>query len=195
MKKHSAYSKTSWLLALVFFVLIGNAQSQDLFRDVEKVKSEVSDLKDQISQLRTTVLELRKALLQSATATGRQESEKTQPKQEKPVKPEPPMDEAELTKIICRAVGTFFTEAESVLRSSNADAAQAGMKKAFQKLNDSLRDYSRTHRAAKLLNIYDGLAWDTYSAVELQGSVAGNEKFMKVLAEHKKKYTETCPKE
>jgi len=195
MMKRAVFLKISWVLAITFLAFAGNVQAQDLFHDVEKVKSDMSDLKDQISQLRNTVLELRKALLQSAAASGRQEPEKVRPKQEVPAKPEPPVDEAELTKIICRAVGKFFSEAETVMRSSNADAAQAGMKKAFQKLNNSLQDYSRTHRASKLLNIYDGLAWDTYSAVELQGSVAGNEKFMKVLAEHKKKYIETCPKE
>ena len=69
------------------------------------------------------------------------------------------------------------------------------MKKALQNMNSSLQEYAKTHRVSKLLSIYEGLAWDTYVAVELRRSVQGNEDFLKVLGQHKQKYIDTCPKE
>ena len=68
------------------------------------------------------------------------------------------------------------------------------MRGAFDKLNSTLQEYSRLHRVSKLLGIYDDLAWDTYVAVELTGSVQGNEDFIKTINNHKRKYNETCPK-
>jgi hypothetical protein len=69
------------------------------------------------------------------------------------------------------------------------------MKQALQNLNSSLKTYAGMHRVAKILNIYEGLAWDAYVAVELRGSVAGNADFREALAKHKRKYLETCPKQ
>jgi hypothetical protein len=195
MKKLGFCCTISWLAVVVFLALACNAQSQDLFREVDQLKRELSDVKGQLADLRNLVFELRKAMLESAAALGWHSPKQAAPKEAKVVKQEPSVDEAQLTKIICQAVGKFFSEAESVLRSSDSSRAESGMRKALRTLNDSLQDYSKTHRASKLLNIYEGLAWDTYSAVELQGSVAGNQKFLKVLAEHKRKYIDTCPKE
>lgn len=195
MKKLGVCCTITWLVVVIFLAAASNVQSQDLFRDVDQLKKELSDVKGQLNDLRNLVFELRKAMLESAAALGWQSPKKAPPTEPKAVKPEAPVDEGELTKIICRAVGKFFVDAESALRSSDPARATSGMRKALQNLNDSLQDYSKTHRASKLLNIYDGLAWDTYTAVELQGSVAGNQKFLQVLAEHKKKYHDTCPKE
>ena len=68
------------------------------------------------------------------------------------------------------------------------------MRSAFHKLNSTLQEYSKLHRVSKLLGIYEGLAWDTYVAVELSGSIQGNQEFIKTLNAHKRKYNETCPK-
>lgn len=183
------------LVMAVVLALPCTGRSDDVFREVEKIKSEMSDLKSQVSELRNMVLELRKVVLRSATGPGRQAPAKTAAKEAKAAKPTPPVDEAQLTKIICPAVGRFFQEAEAALRSSDAAAAQSAMRKAFDKLSSSFKGYAATHRASKLLAIYDGLAWDVYTAVEFQGSVSGNEKFLQALSDHKRKYLETCPKE
>ena len=117
------------------------------------------------------------------------------PKEEKAVTPEPPVDEKQVTKAACLAVGKFFTEAEASVRASDASVAEARMKKALQNMNSSLQEYAKTHRVSKLLSIYEGLAWDSYVAVELRRSVQGNEEFLKTLRQHKQKYIDTCPKE
>jgi len=118
-----------------------------------------------------------------------------QPVEKKPAKQDEALDEQQLTRIICRAVGEFFSQAEAVLRGSDPSTARTGMRDALQKMNDALRVHSKTHRVSKILNIYEGLAWDTYQAVELRESIAGNQDFLRVLKDHKRKYVETCPKD
>lgn len=194
MKKLGTYGKASWLLVLVFIALTSSAQSQDVFREMDRLKAELSTLKSEVRDLRSLVLELRKAMLQNVLAPDRQSREEAAAKEKTGVKQAPPLNEEELTKTICQSVGRFFVEAEAALRSGDTSMATSDMNKALRKLNSALRDYDRTHRVNKLLNIYEGLAWSTYTAVQLQDSVAGNQDFLKVLRQHKQKYVETCPK-
>jgi predicted Zn-dependent protease len=195
MKNCWRYSRVFLLFVAVFLGSTSSVQSQDLFREMDQLKKEISDLKNEVSNLRNLVYDLRKAVLKSATATDQQPSEKVATKEEKVVKPEQPVDEKQVTKVACQAVGKFFSEAEASVRASDASVAKARMKKALQNMNSSLQEYTRTHRVSKLLSIYEGLAWDTYVAVELRGSVQGNEDFLKALRQHKQKYSETCPKD
>jgi hypothetical protein len=195
MKNCWRYSRVFLLFVAVFLGSISSVQSQDLFREMDQLKKEISDLKNEVSNLRNLVYDLRKAVLTSATATDQQPSEKVTPKEEKVTKPEQPVDEKQVTKVACQAVGKFFSEAEASVRASDASIAKARMKKALQTMNSSLQEYAKTHRVSKLLSIYEGLAWDTYVAVELRGSVQGNEDFLKALGQHKQKYIETCPKD
>lgn len=194
MKVLGMYSRVFWLLAVAFVALTSNAQSQDVFREMDQIKSEVAKLKNELNDLKSMVFEMRRVVVESATARGRQAPEKAAPKEEKAAKSEAP-DEEQLTRIICKAVGEFFSEAESALRSSDPSAAETEMNNALQKLTRTLHGYSGTHRVSKLLNIYDGLAWSTYSAVQLRQSISGNEDFLKVLRKHKQRYIDTCPKE
>ncbi len=188
-------SRVFLLFMAIFLGSISNARSQDLFREMDQLKKEISDLRNEVTNLRSLVYDLRKAVLTTTTAADQQASEKVTPKEEKVVKPEQPVDEKQVTKVACQAVGKFFSEAEASVRASDASTAQARMKKALQNMNSSLQEYARTHRVSKLLAIYEGLAWDTYVAVELRGSVQGNEDFLKALGQHKQKYIETCPKD
>jgi len=162
---------------------------------MDQLKKELSDLKNEVNNLRSIVYDLRKAALKSTAAPAEQTPEKAPPKEEKAAKSEPPADDKQITKVACQAVGKFFQEAEASVRASNASTAQARMRKALQNMNSALEAYAKTHRVSKLLNIYEGLAWDAYVAVELRQSVQGNEEFLKTLQQHKQKYRDTCPKE
>lgn len=188
-----------WRIALfsllTFLGSISYAHSQDVFRDLDQVKRELSDLKNQVSQLRTLVNTLREAVLKSATSQDQGKAERTPSKeaQPAPIKKEKPVDEKEITRSACQAVGKFFTEVDASLRASDERVAEARMKEALRHMNSALRDYAHTHRVSKLLSIYEGLAWDTYVAVELRESIQGNQDFLEALKRHKRKYRETCP--
>lgn len=195
MKTFGACAMISWLFVAVFLGSASNVHSQDLFSEISQVKKDLSDLRNEVNNLRDLVYGLRKALLESTSAAGHQQIERVQPKEEKAPKQEGALDDQQLTGIICRAVGEFFSEAEAVLRASDSSTAQTGMRSALQKMNAALREHAKTHRVSKILNIYEGLAWDTYQAVELRDSVGGNEDFIKALQAHKRKYMETCPRE
>ncbi len=187
-------TKISFFLMVVFLASISTAQSQDVFRELNQVKSDVATLKSEVNDLKRLVFELRKVVLEDSMASGRQAGKKTGAEgRKKEAKPAAPVDDEQITKIACRAVGQFFEEAESALRSRDSSAATTKMNKALDKLTSALHDYSRTHRVSKLVSIYEGLAWNTYTAVQLRGSITGNEDFLAKLKKHKQRYLETCP--
>jgi hypothetical protein len=182
------------LFVLISLCGIGEVQAQDVFRDIDQLKRDISDLRNQVTDLRNQFFELRQAILKSVASQDQQTSAKLPRQEDRTPKKEEAVDEKELTNSICQAVGKFFGEADAVLAMSNSTAADERMRSAFRKLNSTLQDYSRLHRVSKLLGIYEGLAWDTYVAVELTGSVQGNQEFIKNINDHKRKYNETCPK-
>jgi hypothetical protein len=194
MKIVEACSKAFCLVVVVLFACISAAQAQDIFSEMDQVKREVADLKNQVQDLRNLLFEMRNVLLRDATGQSRKTETGAPAEKEQEAKEEPLPDEEQMTKVICQAVGEFFQEVDTVMRGGDSLAAKEGMRKAAQKLNSKLQRYSGTHRASKLLNIYEGLAWDTYTAVELRQSVAGNEDFIRVLGQHRQKYLDTCPK-
>lgn len=195
MRNVGTWLRVVWLLPLLSFGSISNVQSQDIFRDMDQMKRDVADLKNQVSELQTQFYWLRRAVLKSVPAQEQKPSEKAAPAEKKPAKEETAVDDKELTRKICQAVGKFFTEADAALRMGNSDAAKEKMRRAFRTLNSKLEGYQGLHRVNKLLGIYEGLTWDTYVAVELAQSVQGNEDFIAALNRHKQKYADTCPKE
>ena len=124
----------------------------------------------------------------------KKESRAQEGKEESVPKPEAAADEKQVTKDVCQAVGKFFTEVETILRAPDSSIAEEEMRKAFRTMNSTLQSYATTHRVSKLLNIYEGLAWDAYVAVELRQGIQGNQEFIEALKKHKRKYVETCPK-
>lgn len=179
-------------MALCF---LSDARSQDLFSEMDQLKQQISQLRNQVNELRNQYFYLRKAILKSAASEPQQPPAQPPAEAKKAEKATPTVDEKDLTRTICRAVGQFFVEADASLKMTNSDAAEQRMRKAFRKLNDTLEGYSELHRVNKLLTIYEGVTWDTYVAVELMQSVQGNQDFIASLNRHKKKYNETCPKE
>jgi hypothetical protein len=180
------------LLVLVFFVSLSDARSQDVFREVDQLKKDISQLRNEVENLRSLVYEMRSVVLERVVAPGAQKTEKAPAAQQETAKKEEPVDEAQLTKIICKTVGVYFVEAEAALRMSDPDAADAAMRAAVQKMDAALKGYSATHRVNKLMNIYEDLAWDTYEAVQQRGSIAGNAGFLEFFRKHKQKYNDTC---
>ncbi len=182
------------LFALISLCGIREVQSQDVFRDIDQIKRDISGLKNEISDLRNQLLGLRQAILKSVASQDQQTSAKLPREEDRTPKKEEAVDDKELTNSICRAVGKFFTEVDAVLAMSNSGGADDRMRIAFHNLNSTLQEFSKLHRVSKLLRIYEGLAWDTYVAVELSGSIQGNQEFIKSINNHKRKYSETCPK-
>jgi len=195
MKIVGTCSRICCLFVLIFLCATSDVRSQDLFSEMDQLKRELSDVKGQLDDLRSQVYELRRAVLKSATAPARHAGNKVPPKEEKVVKQEKAPDEQELTRVICGAAGKFFLEAEAILAESDSSAAEARMNKAMQSLHSTLQPHASTHRGNKIIQIYEGLAWDAYVAVELRHSVQGNEEFIQALRKHKQMYLETCPKE
>jgi len=180
-------------LSMLILGGITNVGSQDVFSEVDQIKRDVSDLQNQVNDLRNQFFGLRQSVLKSVASQEQEQKPASVPVQEKSTPKKEEVDEQELTNSICGAVGRFFGEANAVLAMSNSNEADERMNQAFRNLNSTLQEYSKLHRVSKLLGIYEGLAWDTYVAVELTGSVQGNQEFIRTLDDHKRKYNETCP--
>ncbi|MGB6063178.1 MAG: hypothetical protein WBG50_00095 [Desulfomonilaceae bacterium] len=195
MKNLGVFSRVSLLPLVVLLGSVCDVRSQDVFREMDQIKKQVSDLKNEVNKLRSLVYDLRGAVIKCAVAPAQQAPQVAPPKQEATTKPVPPVNEDQVTKAACRAVGKFFSEAKASLRERDPSAASARMRTALRNMNAALKEYAKTHRVSKLLGIYEGLAWDTYVAVELRQSIQGNEAFLKALRKHEEKYYETCPKE
>jgi hypothetical protein len=195
MTNGGMWRKISLLLVVIFFASIPEVRPQDLFREMDDLKKQISELRDELGSLKNLVFQLRQAVLKSPPALSPEIPERQSPKEEKAAKPETVPDEKELTKIICKAIGEFFSEADIALQSRTAEDADPKMDEAFRKLHKSLAKYTGTHRVDKLLEIYEGVAWDTYVAVEVRGSVQGNQQFLEYLRKHKQKFIETCPQD
>jgi hypothetical protein len=183
------------LLVVISLGSVSNVESQDLFREMDQLKKELSALKNEVKELRDVVYGLRRAALNAIASQGEGLSPERAPAQETAKKPETILDEQQATSIICKTVGKFFSDAETILQSGDTATADARMKQALVNLNSSLKAYTGMHRVDKILRIYEGLAWDAYVAVELRGSVAGNEDFREALSRHRRKYVDTCPKQ
>jgi hypothetical protein len=202
MKNPGKCTRVCCLLVIIFLFSLSSVHSQNLLGDTDQIKRELGELRNEVQDLRDMLRSLKRALVDSATRPSPQSSE-NQPPTVAPVpptgqKPDPQkaaVDEVQLTAIICPAVGKFLREAEEIIRENDSSTAEEKMDKAFQTLNATLRPYKATHRADKLLGIYEGLAWDTYVAVNMRHSVQGNQEFLTALAKHKRKYLDTCPQE
>ena len=195
MKQRENYWIPFWLLVVALVGLASNVQAQNLFQEMDQLKSEVTDLKRQLEDLRNLVLELRRVVLKSLEEPPSPIMRQSKAKEKTVAEEAPPPDEKELTRIICQAVGKFFEEADVALQAKDRFVAKSQMDKALHKLYSSVGRYSGTHRVSKLLEIYEGLAWNTYTAVQLRQSLSGNEDFIKVLNKHRRKYLDTCPKQ
>jgi len=180
------------LCLVIFLGSMSQVQSQDLFRDVDQLKRDLSSLRNEVSELRSLVYDLRNAVMKITTSQNEGQPERIPAGEEKAAKPEPVVDEKEITRLACQAVGKFFEEADASLRAGDDKEASVRMREAMRHLNSSLRKYARTHRVSKLTTIYDGLSYDVYVALELRDSIQGNQAFIDALNEHKKKYRDTC---
>jgi len=195
MKSVRRCSTILWLLLVILLGSVSVAQTQDMVGQMDQVKEDVAALRSELNELSTIVTQLRQQLLELATAAPAQRATKKAPPKERIVaKPESAVDEKQLTRDICQAVGKFFAEADASLKASNANEARDIMAKALTNLASGLKEYSGSHRVSKLLGIYEGLIWDTYVAVALRKSVR-QEQYLSYLNRHRQKYLETCPKE
>jgi hypothetical protein len=193
-KRNGTSCRLASLVLLVFCVCVSQVHAQVVYGDTTDLKREVNDLRSQIQQLTTLVLQMRKAMLESATLPRPVKDEKEPAKPQEAVKEAAPVDEEHLTRIVCQAVSDFFSEADAVLGMSDPETARTALMKTLQKMTSKLHGYKGTHRVDKLLTIYEGLAWDTFTAVQLRESIEGNTAFLESLRQHKQKFLETCPR-
>jgi flagellin-specific chaperone FliS len=195
MKHMAAYGRTLILITVAFLTLCSHALSQDLFRETENLKTEIAQLRSEVNELKSLVYELRRTLLKSGVSAARPGKDAAPPETVKPIpqkKAAETLSDEQLTAIICSAIGKFYAEADTVLSMNDASAAESRMNKALETLDATLDEFSGQHRVSKLMDIYEGLAWDTLSAVRMRGSITGNENFTNMLARHRQKYRDSC---
>jgi len=182
-------------LCICLFIFLGSlsqVQSQDLFRDMDQVKRDLSSLRNEVDQLKSSVQSLRKMVLEGVTRPNVEQRERMPAEEENTPKQEPVVDANEATRVACQAVGKFFEEVDATVRASNKNEASARMSEAMRRLHSSLHKYAGTHKVAKLLNICDSVSYDISLAKEMRGWIRGSQEFIDALNKHKREYRQTC---
>jgi len=194
MKTVGMFCRIAWLCICLFIFLgsLSQVQSQDLFRDMDQVKRDLSSLRNEVDQLKSSVQRLRKMVLEGITRPNVEQRERMPAEEENAPKQEPVVDEKEVSRVACQAVGKFFEEADASVRASNKTEASARMNEAMRRLHSSLQKYAGTHKVPKLLNICDSVSYDISMAMEMRGWIRGSEEFTDALNKHKREYREAC---
>jgi len=171
-------------------ILLGaaaNVYGQDIFRQVDELRSQVEALKREVTSLRNMLDALRVPALQPAGPAGsRSLLSVTPPAAEKS------LDKEAVKSLACEPLRRFVAEADDALRSNELAAAQARMESAQAALRSALKPYSNDKEIQRILGISDAVAWDTTTAIELRDSVEGNTEFLDALAQYKRRFTRFC---
>jgi hypothetical protein len=177
-----------WFVFLVCILLAAaNAYGQDIFRQVDELRSQVEALKREVASLRHMLDAMRVPALQPTGPAGSRSLMATAPPAA-----EKALDKEAIKTLACEPLRRFVAEADDALRSNDLPETQARMDKAQAALRSALKPYLQVHEIERILGIADAVAWDTCTAVELKDSVEGNNEFLDSLTRYKRRFTRFC---
>ncbi len=178
------------LLILGFFV--GDSRSQNLIVDQQKQQEQIDRLRSDVDELRRNVESLRKEILRKSIAADTAPKETTTAPAASPARTLTPAEQAKIKVEVCQSLGQFFDQIDKALNMPNASDAGRLMRKAIAKLNAETEKYNRAEKIRDIMSLAEGLAWDTYVAVQNSNSVAGNTDFINYIKDYKAKYKKRC---
>jgi len=178
-----------WYVFLFCILLAAAADvhGQDIFRQIDDLRSQVETLKREVASIRNMLDAIRApALQQTSPGAPRSLLPTTTPVAEKP------LDKESVKLLACEPLRRLIAEADHALQSSNLPATQARMENARAALRNTLKQYTYDKEIQRMLGIADAVVWDTMTAVELKDSVEGNTEFLESLAQYKRRFTRLC---
>ena len=178
------------LLILGFFV--GDSRSQNLIVDQQKQQQQIERLRSDVDELKRTVESLRKVILRKSIAADKAPKETTTAPATPPAQTLTPAEQERIKVEVCQSLGQFFDQIDKALNMPNASDAGRLMRKAIAELNAETEKYGRTEKIRDIMSLAEGLAWDTYVAVQNRNSVAGNSDFINYINDYKTKYKKRC---
>jgi hypothetical protein len=198
-KKKRSHKKMSRILNTLtaLLIVLGCSQAavhaQSIIAEQQQLQQQVDELRRDVNDLQSTVGGLRRAILRQGTAA--QQPADTKPaSQTRPGRSNAsPVEDGKIKAQVCQAVGHFFGQIDRALKMSDGDAAEEFMRKAVAQLNSELDRYSTYGQVRHILTLAEGLAWDTYTAVEARYITVGNTDFIQAIEDYRKRYKTVCP--
>ena len=135
---------------------------------------------------------LRKVILKQSIAADKAPKETTTAPATPPAPTLTPAEQEKIKVDVCQSLGQFFDQIDKALNMPNASDAGRLMRKAIAELNAETEKYGRTEKIRDIMSLAEGLAWDTYVAVQNRNSVAGNTDFINYINDYKTKYKKRC---
>jgi hypothetical protein len=189
MRKISA---TLLTVLIVFGTFVGAARSQSIIAEQEQQQRQIDELRSDVDELRRTIATLKKAALNQHVLSESITQDNISRPKNLSIDTLPPAEQEKIKAEICDALGLFFAQIEKALKMADSSEAEKFMSKAIAQLKSTIDKYGPSDRLRNLLSLADGLAWDTYTAVETRNSVYGNADFLNYIREYKTKYENRC---
>jgi hypothetical protein len=179
-------------LLLVFGAFVGAARSQSVIAEQEQQQRQIDELRRDVDELRRTIATLKKAALKQHVSSQDVTQEKISRPNNLSVDSLPPAEQEKIKAEICDALGHFFAQIDKALKMPDSSEAEKFMSKSIAQLKSTVDKYGPSDRLRSLMSLAEGLAWDTYTAVETRNSVYGNADFLNYIKEYKGKYAKRC---
>jgi len=168
------------------------ALAQAIIGDVQQLQQQVNQLRSDVDELQSAMAGLRRILVRQGTVSHHDPQERPTPLPRVVTVEKTPMDDAEIKSQICKAIGLFFGQIDRALKMSNSVDAEDLMKKTLSKLNSELDKYRTYPQVRHILTLAEGLAWDTYTAVDARYTTIGNADFIRAIDQYRQKYESAC---
>lgn len=179
-------------LGIIFGCFHATVHAQSIIGEQQQLQKQVEELRRDVDELQSTVSGLRRAILRQGTASQQTRSAKPAPQIQSGRPAGIPLDESQIKTQACQAVGHFFEQIDRALKMSDGDAAEDFMRKAVAKLNSDLDRYRAYTQVRHILTLAEGLAWDTYTAVDARYGTVGNSDFIQAIKDYRKRYEGIC---
>ena len=187
------FSSNCWFFTVILAMTFpGISHSQDILTQQADQQKQINQLRYDVDELQRTVDVLKRLIPRQALSPLEKPDAKFVVR---PRKAAEPLTEAQRAKIkaeVCKDVGLFFDQVDKALKMSDDSAAQKAMNNAVSSLHKALDRHVPDEGLRKIMDFAEGVAWDTYSAVQFRYSSAGNADFMEYLESAKEKFRKRC---
>lgn len=185
-----------WIIILTLIVSLGplvkESRSQNFIMDQERQQKQIDSLTSDVDELKRTVESLRRMMLPKSVASQKLPAQQTPAPSSESITLSPEEQEKAKTEV-CSSLGRFFDQIDRALKMPDPAQAESYLRESIVKLNTDIDKYRQIEEIREIKNLAEGLAWDTYVAVENRNSVYGNAEFLNYINTWRNKFHKRCP--
>lgn len=180
------------VLFILSMLFTQNVHSQDILTQQADQQKQINQLRYDVEELQRTVDVLKRLIPRQALSPVEKPDAKFVVRPQKTAEPLTEAQRATIKAEVCKDLGLFFDQVDKALKMSDDSAAQKAMNNAVSSLHKALDRHVPDAGLRKIMDFAEGVAWDTYSAVQFRYSSAGNADFLEYLEAAKEKFKKRC---